>query len=81
MIPAEDIGGLIWSNIDGAKLDELLSGCKICGSEPIDYPNTDGVLIYIKDKKGDMAVLEIGEDPDEENSFYMRIAKLPERRH
>jgi len=44
VIPIEDISGLDFVELDGMKLDGLLSRARITGAEPIDYPATDGVI-------------------------------------
>ena len=76
VISDKDFNSLIWNTIDGEKLNELLSGCIICGAEPIDYPLTDGAIIYLRDASGEYAALELRQEP-EEQSFYIQFAKIP----
>ena len=63
MIPSADIESLSFTKLDGEALDDLLSGSQITGAEPIDYPLTDGVLLYLKTPDGRDAVLLIEQDP------------------
>lgn len=56
MIPERDYTGLRYDGIDGADLDNLLSGMEITGAEPIDYPLTDGVVLYLRGKRGKMII-------------------------
>ena len=34
--------------VDGKQLDGILAGCVILGVEPVNYPFTDGLYIYVK---------------------------------
>ncbi len=61
--------------VDGEKLDELISGCTIVGAEPIDYPCTDGALLYLKDGSGALAILELGVD-EENGGLYIQLARV-----
>ena len=76
MIPIEDISGLDFAELDGMKLDELLSRARITGAEPINYPLTDGIILYIQDPQKRRAALLIEQDP-EEDRFSVKIARLP----
>lgn len=70
--PANSIYNSIkWRKTDGARLDKLLTGCTITGAELIDYPFTDGVIIYMKNEKGRALALQIESDPDELDSFLI----------
>lgn len=71
---------LAWETLDGRELGLLLQGLVILGAEPIDYPCTDGVVIYLEDRAGEVFVMETGADPfclEEANPFYMRWARIP----
>lgn len=60
------------------KLQALLKGCRITGIEPIDYPVTDGILIYLT-RDGRQYILGVGYDCWEEedgNPFYLRIDQI-----
>ena len=81
MIPLTDneFNRLSWEQVDGLKVDSLITGREVVGAEPISYPVTDGLTIYLKDTEGNITALDIGadiytEDPDE-NPFYIAIAR------
>ena len=83
MIPIDDntYNNLIWEDVDGQSLDSLLQGLQIIGAEPIDYPLTDGVVIYAKDTRTDkLIIIDIGADPfppeEPENPFYIKTATV-----
>lgn len=83
MIPIDDntYNNLIWEDVDGQSLDSLLQGLQIVGAEPIDYPLTDGVVIYAKDTRTDkLIIIDIGADPfppeESENPFYIKTATV-----
>lgn len=81
MIPITDnvFNNLSWEPVDGESLDRMLEGLTVIGAEPTDYPLTDAVIIYLKDREGDILALDIGADIDntepERNPFYINIAK------
>lgn len=87
MIPLTDkaINNMRWKPVDGKKIDKLLEGLTVIGAEPIDYPDTDGITIYFRDRDGSILALETGIDlidtEPEDNPFYATIsrAKNPER--
>lgn len=60
--------------VGGADLDSLVNGCVIVGAEPIDYPLTDGAIIYLKEKSGAVLALELGAGPDN-GEFYIKLAR------
>ena len=75
---------LSWEDVDGLKLDTIIEGMTVIGSEPIDYPLTDGIDLYLKDKNGDIYALEIGyddfaRDAETENLFYVKMAKVEQK--
>jgi hypothetical protein len=81
MIPITDteFNRLSWEQVDGLTVDRLITGLEVVGAEPTDYPVTDGLTIYLKDKEGNITALDIGadiytEDPAE-NPFYIAIAR------
>lgn len=78
MIPSADIESLSFTELDGEKLDGLLSGSMITGAEPIDYPLTDGVILYLKTADGRDAVLIVEQDPAGEH-FNIAGAGLASR--
>ena len=79
-LPDNEFNRLSWEQVDGQKVDSLITGLKVVGAEPINYPITDGLIIYLKDTEGNITVLDIGtdlytEDPNK-NPFYIAIAKV-----
>lgn len=67
-------------NIDFS-LEQDLKGLTVTGAEPISYPLTDGILIYLTDPTGKKYILEVGADPDaepEENPFYWTFGEAVE---
>ena len=87
MIPITDrvFNNLSWEPVDGMSLDKLLEGLTVIVAEPTDYPLTDAVTLYLKDREGDILALDIGADifntEPEENPFYINMARAkPEGR-
>lgn len=79
-LPDNEFNRLSWEQVDGQKVDSLITGLKVVGAESISYPVTDGLIIYLKDTKGNITVLDIGadiytEDLDK-NPFYITIARI-----
>jgi len=72
---------LEWRAIDGEKIDEALTGATVIGAEPVDYPETDGLIIYLRGRSGAAFALEAGAEYDfaeeGENPFYTRLAVVP----
>ena len=81
MIPIADteFNRLSWEQVDGLEVDRIITGLEVVGAEPTDYPLTDGLTIYLRDKAGKILALDIGADiytvDPEENPFYIAIAK------
>ena len=68
---------LTWKAIDGLELDELLKDSNVKRVDPVDYPCTDGVLMYFLDTVGRIIILDIGNSAlhDEEGKpFYIQAA-------
>lgn len=68
---------------DGKIFAEALTGCVIVGAEPIDYPITDGILLYLIDQYGEPFAVEIGTNLNlapslDETEFYTKIAWRPQ---
>lgn len=83
LIPIEDsvFNNLKWKPVDGQELDSIITGLTIVGSEPTDYPLTDGITLYLKNGAGELLALDIGADiysvEKEENPFYMALSHIP----
>ena len=83
MIPIDSqvMDRLEWIPVGGEALDLFVEGMTIVGSEPIDYPLTDGVILYLRAADGRMIALDIGVDifstDPEGNPFYVNVARIP----
>lgn len=83
MRPAAAItDNLLWEPAGAQTIAEAIEGGTITGAEPIDYPLTDGLIIYLTGRSGRQLALEIGADPDadptEGNPFYINLAEIPQ---
>lgn len=76
LLPDNIFDFLRWGTVDGMEVGTLIQGATVIGAEPIDYPLTDGVLLYLRDERGHTLVLDIGTDSTEDNSFYIRKATI-----
>lgn len=45
--------------VDAESLDEVIRGAVILGAEPVDYPFTDGLFIYVRQPGGRVLTLYI----------------------
>lgn len=64
-------------------MDQDIKGLTITRAEPVNWPLTDGVIIYLTDGNGKQYALEIGADPvlspeGDENPFYWSFGEAPE---
>ena len=74
---AERLAQANWKAIDGKDLQTLMEGKKIIGAEPIDYPLTDGVILYLTGDDKELTAVEIGIDPFEKDiDFYIMSASI-----
>lgn len=64
-----------WEPIGAKALARAIEGGTITGAEPIDYPLTDGLIIYLTDRSGRQLALDIGADPMSDEPFYMQIGE------
>ena len=58
--------------IDALELDRVTRGSVILGVEPVDYPITDGLYIYVKQPGGRVMALYVEEN---ENARGTRVAE------
>ena len=86
MIPLTDnvFNSLSWEPVDGMSIDKAIEGLTVIGAEPTDYPLTDALTIYFRDRDGAILALDIGADifnsEPEGNPFYINMARAkPER--
>ena len=77
MIPDVAIERLDFQKLDAEQLDDLLTGCTITGAEPVDYPVTDGFLLYLIDKTGRRFVLSIDRVDDDDYQEYTVMSRAP----
>ena len=77
MVPDVAIERLDFQKLDAEQLDDLLTGCTITGAEPVDYPVTDGFLLYLIDKTGRRFVLSIYRADDEDCQEFTIMARAP----
>ena len=61
----EESGDFEYETIDAEAVDDLARDARILGVETIDYPLTDGLIIYLKRPAGDVMALLIEPEPDE----------------
>ena len=77
VITDEIFNNLEWSELDGLAVDELIKGASVVGSEPIDHPLTDGLIIYLKAITGKLLALDISANTED----FIDIAELIKHRH
>lgn len=73
--PRQEVNGKIFA--------EALAGCQIVGVEPIDYPVTDGLMLYLLDQQNKPLLAEIDTNLSlaqslDEAQFALRIAWRPQ---
>lgn len=65
-------------DVPGEKLGELLRGMRVDWAEPIDWPFTDGAILYLSGEDGKQLVLELGYDSagiTSDTPFYLRAGE------
>lgn len=70
--------------VDAEALDDWARGALVLGVEPIDYPDTDGLLIYLKRPAGGVVGLLIETEPDEMGIYeflHTSVAAIREEAH
>ena len=81
-IDYEALDNLETEHIDALELRKVIKGYTLEEVEPIDYPKTDGLLLYFRNKQGGLYVLEVGicdpaiEDPTPADLFYIKAASV-----
>ena len=67
----QESDSFIYTEVDPETLDDQTRGAVVLGMETIDYPLTDGMIIYLKRPAGDVIGLLLETDADEiENGLY-----------
>ncbi len=69
---------LEWKEVDGEELHNIVAGMTVAGAEPIDYPATDGMILYFRSPAGDLIAVDISSDPYTQE-FYILMAQVPGR--
>lgn len=69
---------LEWREVDGEELHSIVVGMTVAGAEPIDYPATDGMILYFRSPAGDLIAVDISSDPYTQE-FYIQMAQVPGR--
>ena len=78
MITDKNFNRLKWEEIDGLELAGKIKGLEVTAAEPINYPMTDGIILYMRDKEGHELALDISAEAEneEENPFYIELAEV-----
>lgn len=87
-VTEEVFNNLDWEDVEDTSVDSLLEGKTVVGVELVDYPLTDGMLIYFRETDGRLWVLEScvpdsywfgpsASDDDEENPLIFSKAVFP----
>lgn len=75
----DNLDGLPWLALENQTRDGLtylLNGLTITGAEPIDYPLTDGMILYLQTPDGQRYALDTGLEIDR-GPWYARLIILP----
>lgn len=77
---AENYDRLKWRPVDGRELESCIKGFTIIGSEPLGYPLTDGVTIFLQSPSGALFALDIANDLEDENDtpLVIKMADISE---
>ena len=62
---------LVWHPIDPKIIGGVIAGLEVLGAEPVDYPLTDGIVIYLKDKRGGKLALDLSTQEDGGLDVYL----------
>ena len=55
----DKFNNLDWKSLEWTELEKTIAGYTIIGGEPVDYPNTDGLILYLKSPTGVLVALDI----------------------
>lgn len=72
----EEYDSLIYKAIDAEQLDDLIRGAVILGSETIDYPLTDGMILYLKRPAGDVISVAFDADADPKGLISLIVTRV-----
>lgn len=77
----KEYDSLIYKDVDPEEIDDLIRGAVVLGSETIDYPLTDGMILYLKRPAGDVISVAFDVDADEKGLISLiktRVATIQE---
>ena len=67
---------LEYKEIDPEELDDLARAAVVLGVETVDYPNTDGIIVYLRPQAGGVLALLIETSTDETGLYDLLFAKV-----
>lgn len=80
IVTDDEYNNLDWEPLDGMKVNEMVEGLTALGAEPTDYPETDAITFFFRDRNGDILVIDTGADifntGEDENPFYVNVARV-----
>ena len=59
LITDETFNTLVWHPIDPKIIGGVIAGSEVLGAEPVDYPVTDGLVIYLRYRRGGRIALDL----------------------
>lgn len=72
----QESDNFVYKDVDPETLDDLTRGAVILGTETIDYPLTDGMIIYLKRPAGDVIGVLFDIDTDEKGLIDQIITRV-----
>ena len=77
---SENYDRMKWRPVDGRELESRINGFTIIGSEPVDYPLTDGLTLFLQSPSGALFALDIATDLEDDNEppLVIRMADISE---
>ena len=72
----KEYDSLIYKDIDAEQLDDIIRGAVILGSETIDYPLTDGMILYLKRPAGDVISVIFDTDADPKGLIPLIVTRV-----
>jgi len=70
------IGRAAGDDVDGEQLDNLIKGAFVLGAQPVDYPLTDGVYLYLRLRTGDVIALFIETDVKDQDGGSYEVLRI-----
>ncbi len=72
----EEYDDLTYKDLDPEELDDLIRGSVVLGSETIDYPATDGMILYLKRPAGDVVSVAFDADADPKGLIPLIVTRV-----